>query len=60
MVRQTTGAPVMRYGINITAGATGTWRAGNDCRGGGFGTAAYVDAGTASILVWAGGAGDNQ
>jgi parallel beta-helix repeat protein len=60
MVRQTTGAPVQRYGINITAGATGCWRAGNDCRGGGWGTAAYVDAGAASILVWAGGAGDNQ
>ena len=60
MVRQTTGAPVQRYAINITAGATNCWRAGNDCRGGGWGTAAYVDAGTASILVWAGGAGDNQ
>lgn len=60
MVRQTTGAPVQRYGINILAGATGCWRAGNDCRGGGWGTAAYVDAGAASILVWAGGFGDNQ
>lgn len=57
-VRQTGGLN-QRYGIRVEAGATGTWIAGNDARGT-FGTAAYSDAGTATINVWAGGFGDNQ
>lgn len=60
VIRQTTGAPVQRYGINVAAAAVNTWVAGNDARGGGWGTADYVDAGAGTINTWAGGFGDNQ